>query len=302
MAVPEEYSTAEKFPEKFIVDGYIVCIDVSADLDVAGNQQRVFLERLLPAILGVKKTHVVVALTKFDIAREGCVAVAMEILSKMKRQLMVVEVSALKGVNVDVCFLVLAHMIDSKLPRTKIPTFSESDAQLRERVRRNEESFQPVLDRKVTDFSLPLAVARQLVRGEVEYLLLQELCGSNRTDRLIRAKLNYLREIAIKSKLANYLDYLLMALELFLPKVKLTDNVSSCKQRVKNHPKFSGYFFEDTSWRDNDDLLKEREGGRVPFTLLDEEGESLLRMYIEKVRAERGREGGRVCVCVCVSW
>ena len=156
LAVPEEFSGVEKFPEKFVVDGFIICIDVSSDLDVPGNPQREFLEKLLPALLGVKKTHVVVAFTKFDIAKETCIAAANEILAKTKRQLTVIEASAEKGVNVDLCFLVLAHLVDSKLPRTKITTFAEADLNLKERIRKNEETFQQVLDERVVDFSIPI--------------------------------------------------------------------------------------------------------------------------------------------------
>ena len=289
LAVPEEYSNVEKFPEKFVVDGFIICIDVSSDLDCPGNQQREFLEKLLPAILSVKKTHTVVAFTKFDIAKETCIAAANKILAKTKRQLTVIEVSAVKGINVGLCFLVLAHLINSKLPRTKITTYAEADAHLRERIRKNAKTFQQVLDERVVDFSTPIRQVWALVQNEVEYLLLQELCGNERLDRLVRAKLNYLKELAVKRKVAQFLDHLQASCELFLHTLTLSDTMETCKLRIRQSSKFSSYFFVKKDWKEDFDLLKEKEVTRVPFSLLDEEGAPLLRKHIEAV--SRGRRG-----------
>ena len=240
----------------------------------------------------MKKTHAIVAFTKFDIAKETCIAAANEILAKTKRQLTVIEVSAVKGVNVDLCFLVLAHLIDSKLPRTKITSYAEADANLRERIRKNEETFQQVLDERVMDFSTPIHQARALVQNEVEYLLLQELCGKERLDRLIRAKLNYLKEVAVKQKVAHFLDHLQASFELFLHSLTLSDTVETCKLRIRQSSKFSSYFFVKKDWKEDFDLLKEREVTRVPFSLLDEEGAPSLRKHIETVRREGGGGGG----------
>ena len=52
-------------------------------------------------------------------------------------------------------------------------------------------------------------------------------------------------------------------------------------------------FLRTKDWKEDFDLLREREVTRVPFSLLDEEGAPSLRKHIEAVRREGGRERGR---------
>ena len=289
LAVPDEYTNVGRFPEKFVVDGYIICIDVSEDLDSPESQQREFLGRLLPAIMGVKRAHVVVAYTKFDIAKDAAVAAANDLLSKCKRQVPVIEVSALEGVNVDVCFLVLAHLVDSKRPRTRIQTFSAAHTHLKERIRKNEESFQAVLSSKITDFSLPLKGAQALLENEVEFLVLRELRGIKRVERLIKAQLNYLKEGVVKAKMVDFLDHLQPALQLFLADLSLTDTLESCKEKIRNHDKYLTYFMENPDWRDDVPLLKQEQLTRVPISILDEpEGKKVLRQHMGTVSTAYG--------------
>ena len=56
-----------------------------------------------------KKKPIVVAMIKCDHANESSVSIVNEIVSKAKKPIPMVEVSALKGVNVELCFLVMAH-------------------------------------------------------------------------------------------------------------------------------------------------------------------------------------------------
>ena len=291
LAVPDEFSNVARFPDKFTVDGYIICIDVSDDeLHEPQSTQREFLGRLLPSIMGVKKAHIVVAMTKFDIAKEKSIVAANEILSKCKRQVTVIEVSALEGVNVDVCFLVLAHLVDSRRPRTRIFSFSVANANLKERVRKNEESFQNLLSSKLTDFSLSLPVARKSLENEAEFFVLQELKGRERVDRLIRAQLRYLKESVIKSKTTDFLDHIRASLELFLVDLSLNDTPETSMEIIRRHEKFSAYFMENLEWRDDVELLKQEHTTQVPFSLLREpEGLKLLQERINTV-------SGGVCV------
>ena len=144
LALPEQYDdVVGKFPDKFLVDGFILCVDVSSSFTDAQSPQKEIFERLLQNLLTAKKP-IVVALTKYDRAREPSVACVSEVLAHSKKQLPVVEASALRGVNVDMCFLVLAHLVDPKKPKTRIIPFSEAKAQLEDRIRKNEVSFQQV--------------------------------------------------------------------------------------------------------------------------------------------------------------
>ena len=143
LALPEEYNNVGNFPDKFLVDGFILCADVSSSFTEPGSQQKEIFERLLQNLLPTKKP-IVVALTKFDRAKDASVASVNEVLAHCKKQLLVIEVSALKGVNVDLCFLVLAHLVDPKKPKSRIIPYSEGKAHLDDRIRKNEVSFQQV--------------------------------------------------------------------------------------------------------------------------------------------------------------
>ena len=143
LVLPEQYNDVGNFPDKFLVDGFILCVDVSSSFTEPGSHQKKIFELLLQNLLSTKKP-VVVALTKFDQAKESSVASVNEVLAHCKKQLPVVEVSALRGVNVDLCFLVLAHLVDPKKPKTRISSYAESRAILGDRIRKNEVSFQQV--------------------------------------------------------------------------------------------------------------------------------------------------------------
>ena len=114
LSLPEQYTDVGKFPDKFLVDGFILCVDVSLDFEKPGNPQREIFDKLLHNIISTKKP-VVVACTKFDRALDHSVAAVNDMVLKAKRQVPVIEVSALKGVNVDLCFLVLSHLVDTKI-------------------------------------------------------------------------------------------------------------------------------------------------------------------------------------------
>ena len=157
-------------------------------------------------------------------------------------------------------------------------------AHLKERVRKNEESFQAVLSARIVDFSLPLSRARALLENEVEFLVLRELRGKERVDRLIRAQLKYLKEGVVKAKMTDCLDNLRACLEIFLPELSLNDTLESCKNIMKSHDKFSAYFTENPDWRDDVGFLKQAHVTHVPVSFLDElEGIRVLEQHMDKV-------------------
>ena len=290
LALPEHYQQVPKFPDKFAVDGFIVCADVSTSLNDPRDPQKQFLETLLGFIQGSKKP-VVVVLTKYDRAKAASVATITEIVSKYKKvQGPFIEVSAVKGVNVDMCFLVLAHLIDSKKPRTKVVSYSDSKAQLDERVRRLEVALQAVLDELVTDFYETLPDACSKLKSIPEFSLLKDLTGLERVNRLVKAKLNYLKQLWVKELCSHYEVMLPNILKQLLPSLDLNATSETAQALLKQNPDFGKHFVEVADWKENKDFLKKAEDffkkaeELLPFSFLSEDGGSaILEKHINEV-------------------
>ena len=286
LALPEEYTKVDKFPDKFHVDGFIVCVDVSTQFDDPSDPQKDFISRLLASLQQSKKP-MVVAMTKFDQAIDSSVASVSEIVSKAKKQIPIVEVSASKGVNVDMCFLVLCHLVDPKTPKTRIIPYADAKSHLDDRIRKIETAFQDVLDKSVGDFSLSVYQVCDQLQSNVDYLLLCELKGIDRVHRLIRGKLAYLKKLKIGAKLACYQELLPCILDVLISKLSLNDNIESCGRAIRSSKKFLQYIVDIKDWRNDTAFLKSTNDDVIPFGLLEEEvGVEILQSHIDKVNLE----------------
>ena len=284
LSLPEEYADAGRFPDKFTVDGFILCVDVSTDFGDPHNPQKEFFDRLLSNVLEAKKKPVVVAMTKYDQANETSVSVVNDIVAKAKKPIPIVEVSALKGVNVELCFLVLAHLVDTRKPRSKMVTYHESKSLLDNRIQNNEESFQKVLDINLEHFNTPLKDARKMLQGQVEFKLLTELCGTERVDKLIRAKLRYLKQELIKRKESAYIEMLPHIFEAILPDLDLSATLEGCKEMLHCSTKFPKYFLDVKNWKEDVEFLTREDTDHVPFEIMDDDrAEDILQKHIDMV-------------------
>ena len=266
------------------MDGFIVCVDVSTDFSDPHNTQREFFERLLANVSEAKKKPVVVALTKYDRANETSVSIVSDIVAKSKKQIPLVEVSALKGVNVELCFLVLAHLVDTRKPRSKMVTYSESKSLRESRIQHNEESFQKVLDINLTHFDTKLQDARKMLESHVEFKLLTELCGTERVNKLIKAKLRYLKQVLVKKKETSYIEMLPHIFNAILSSLELSATLKSCKEMLHCSTKFPKYFVDVKNWKDDIEFLNKEDTDHVPFEIVDEDlSEELLQKHIDVV-------------------
>ena len=233
----------------------------------------------------MKKKPIVVAMTKYDKVNENSVAIANETVAKSKKQIPMIEVSALKGVNVELCFLVLAHLVDTRKPRSKMVTYSEAKSLRESRIHHNEENFQKVLNTTLTHFDTPLNDARKMLEKQVEFKLLTELCGTVRVNRLITAKLRYLKQELVKKKEIDFIEMLPHIFEAILPSLELNATVKSCKEELHCSTKFPKYFVDVKDWKDEVEFLNREDNDHVPFEILDEDtAEDLLQKHIDGVR------------------
>ena len=288
LALPEHYTDAPTFPDKFFVDGFIMCVDVSTIFEHPSDFQRKFLDQLLVALLATRKP-VVIACTKFDRAKAASVASVAELVARSKKQVPIVEVSALKGVNVDMCFLVMAHLVDQRKPKIRIVSYAESKTELEERIQRNEEAFQYVLDERVVDFSMSLEDANKHLEATAEYQVLVDLCGQERVKQLIQAKIKDLVLQVVKSKADDFAELLEPILVAMLPVLEPEVTVEDAKTKLRGSVKYSKYFVDVENWKENVMFLKsiQVDSAIVPFGILEEEqGLDVLRNHINEVRSQ----------------
>lgn len=221
-----------------------------------------------------------VALTKCDASSPANIHSIMETLSKLKKVPLVVEVSSHEGVNVDLCFLSLVHLMDSRKPKTRLLSFEESSALVNQRMKQSETSFKEMLSGKLTDFTLPFREAFEAAKAEPEFHTVAHFKGESRCKRLVELRLSELLEAQVNKQLEIFLETLPQYLETLLPNVSLTDTFEMCLELVRQHQDYDQYFVKiKGDWRDDRDFLFSFPT-KIPTTVLENEG---------------------VYVCVCVS-
>ncbi len=283
LSSPEDYTNAPRFPDKFSVDGFILCVDVSADHSHPSDTQRKYFDHLLQHLISTNKP-IVVACMKFDHAKPASILTVQKILSHSKKQVPVVEVSSINGVNVATCFFVLAHLVNIKLPLTWIISYKKAKEHFDERVRRNQEVLQVVLDEKLTSFSMPLAEATSLLHSVMEYQVLVDLSGQKRVNMFIQEKLDHLNEL-VKSKTRHFLKLLPQALTAMLTMLDEGATVESATVLLRASSKFDEYFVDIRNWKESTDFLKSTSKDLLPFDiLLEEQGKAILENHLSKVR------------------
>ena len=148
--------------------------------------------------------------------------------------------------------------------------------------------FYQVLDQKITDFAMSVTAACEIMSDQVEFQLLQELCGIERVQRLVRGKLSYLKRERVEVWQARYLEALPGMLAVLLPELPLTADEESSRQLIKENPKMGDCMVEVSNWREDIGFLKNADG-HVPFSLLSEDaGEEILRLHIDQVSGVTG--------------
>ena len=283
LSLPENYK-ASGFPDKFLVDGFLVCVDVSCE---STEMEVEFVENLLTSLAALKKP-LVVAFTKFDQAKPNTVQAMQELLAKMKRQAPpTVEVSALKGINVDLSFLLLAHLIDSKKSSSRLVNYAVAKQNLDDRISSCERSFQDLLDRELNDFTLPLEPALTRFSGSPEYKLVVELCGNQRSRKLVQAKLNYGKKKQVQKLTEEFFGRLPRILMELLPELDLDATPEQCKERLKQSSAFGNYFCEEKNWEENIPFLA-RATPLIPFSLVSDNSTNsrsteIIKTYIDKI-------------------
>jgi glucocorticoid receptor DNA-binding factor 1 len=258
LSVPESFPDATKFPDKFVVDCFVLCVDASVEF-TEDCRQRKFLVKFIPELLKAKKPCIAV-LTKCDEAAPENMKTISEFLGKQKKlQQPFFEVSSKLNINVMAALLTAANVGNAKVgpAKPKTLTFSEGMKIHEEHVSTVTESLTNLLNNVAKEFSiLPKEVIElvKITKEGQEYIL---LLGTHSCKAAIRRHLNRLRQAATDQRQGELMKKLRDVLRFLVPVLKSEPPPSSTQETLEkgveeiltllhSHEKFSEFFITES--------------------------------------------------------
>lgn len=180
--------------------------------------------------------------------------------------------SSHEGVNTDLCFLYLAHLLDSRKSKSRVVSYEEANSVIKSRIKKNEASFNIALSHKLTDFTMPLVKAVELMMSEPEWHGVAQLKGKDRCTRLVKFRLVELLGEEVKKQEKIFLELLPEYLHHLLPEVTLTDTYDTSMTLLRQHPEFSNHFIEIDDWENDNEFIFSF-SRKIPISLLEKEGQ-----------------------------
>ncbi|CAH1109193.1 unnamed protein product [Psylliodes chrysocephalus] len=293
LGIEKEYEQRVLPDGKLNVEGFICVFDVSVVPSRTIEKQVEFVAAILNNLLKTKKPIVFVT-TKNDDANDMYIREAHKLISRneYKNSIPIVETSAHDSVNIDVCFMLLAQMIDKTKVRSKIPSFTEASSARKELMDAASESFMRLIRVHVTDCHAMWSQTVKKLNSHKEWIHFVQLFGLDGTQRLFRRHIKKLKDEQLAKQIAHYMELLPDVLHELIPGFNTLADMDwpSIQQYLKSHPNFSQYFFErpeDLPWSE---CLDDNEETRIPFDVLDtSEAETVFKNYVNVLQQEQKR-------------
>ncbi|XP_076471931.1 rho GTPase-activating protein 190-like isoform X2 [Babylonia areolata] len=283
---------------RMAVDGFLCCFDVSQVPQRSTEKQLEFVSSLLSAAMKTKKPVVVVS-TKQDEADEQIVRDLERLLGRreFKGTVQWVETSAHDNVNIEVAFMLLAHLIDRSKPRFKILPYLDAAKQRREICQVATEAYRHLLRSSINDPRTVWNSARRRLQAEQDFTHYLDLFGTEQARNEFRRHIRHLREEQVRLREHHYLQQLPRLLKHYLPTV---DTVSekgwqTIQRCMQTHPDFPNHFVEvcpaGESWKQTEDFLDNKDEKRIPLDLLNSaEAESCFRTHLQQLQAQQRKK------------
>ncbi|KFV72971.1 Rho GTPase-activating protein 35, partial [Dryobates pubescens] len=250
----------KQMPEvKLLVDGFLLCVDVSRGMNRNFDEQLKFVSGLYGQ-LGKTKKPVVVVLTKCDEGVERYIRDA-HAFALGKKNLQVVETSARSNVNVELAFGTLVQLVERSRGKAKIVPYFEALKQQ----------------------------SQQLPAAQDKY----EWLGGGGGGRPNQSRGGGGGGEHVERRRKLYLALLPQAFEALLPELDEIDHLSRGKveKLLESKEDFLKWFvvLEETPW-DATSHVDDVENERIPFDLMETQAaEQLYEAHLEKLRNERKR-------------
>jgi len=264
----QKYPNPEKFPDKFQIDGFILCIDMSLNLASSSPNIQKYFEKLITEALLTKKP-LVIAATKCDKMIPTTQEKLQTLLSKNKRQVSIVETSSLRNVNIETTFFALAEAMGRVRFKTKNLPYTEAKKIVENRRQQVTDDFEQILKETIIDCQLIPQQGVEAVRSHQSYSNYVFLCGSTEAKTLVRKHIRRLHTAQVEKKKAEFLESLPHHLRQLAPQLTPSAEVEELLEAVQLSNQFSQYFVvldDGMEWEDSPVLVSSDK--IIPFQFL----------------------------------
>ncbi|XP_028817765.1 rho GTPase-activating protein 35 [Denticeps clupeoides] len=282
----------KQMPEgKLMVDGFLLCVDVSRGMNRNFDDQMKFVTNLYNQLAKTKKP-VVLVLTKCDEGVERYIKDS-HTFALAKKNLQVVESSARSNVNVDLAFLTLVQLIDKSRGKPKIIPYFEALKQQSQQIASAKDRYEWQVSRIVKNHNETWPNINRRMQTSSEYKEYVFLEGTSKAKKLFQQHVHRLKQEHIEKRRKIYLTTLPQALSNLVPDLDEIDHLSwSGVQKVLETKRdFSKWFvvLDDTPW-ETTPHIDNMEDERIPQDLLETPAaEAIYESHLEHLRNERKR-------------
>ncbi|KAL6471333.1 hypothetical protein MHYP_G00199830 [Metynnis hypsauchen] len=282
----------KQMPEgKLLVDGFLLCVDVSRGMNRNFDDQMKFISNLYNQLAKTKKP-VVLVLTKCDEGVERYIKDS-HTFALARKNLQVVETSARSNVNVDLAFLTLVQLIDKSRGKPKIIPYFEALKQQSQQIASAKDRYEWLVSCIVKNHNETWPNINRRMQTSPEYKDYVFLEGTSKAKKLFQQHVHRLKQEHIEKRRKVYLSTLPQALCTLVPDLDEIDHLSwSGVQKVLETKRdFSHWFvvLDDTPW-ETTPHIDNMEDERIPQDLLETPAaEAIYEKHLEHLRNERKR-------------
>ncbi|XP_010871103.4 rho GTPase-activating protein 35 [Esox lucius] len=281
----------KQMPEgKLMVDGFLLCVDVSRGMNRNFDDQMKFVTNLYNQLAKNKKP-VVLVLTKCDEGVERYIKDS-HTFALTKKNLQVVETSARSNVNVDLAFLTLVQLIDKGRGKPKIIPYFEALKQQSQQIATAKDRYEWLVSRIVKNHNETWTNTKRRMQTSSEYKDYVFLEGTTKAHKLFQEHVLRLKKEHIERRRKVYLSKLPQALSSLVSDLDEIDHLSwSGVQKVlETKQDFPNWFVVlDTPW-DSKPHIDNVDDDRIPQDLLETPvAETIYDAHLEQLRNERKR-------------
>ncbi|XP_041092222.1 rho GTPase-activating protein 35-like [Polyodon spathula] len=282
----------KQMPEgKLLVDGFLLCVDVSRGMNRNFDDQLKFVNNLHNQLAKTKKP-VVLVLTKCDEGVERYIKDS-HTFALTKKNLVVVETSARSNVNVDLAFLTLVQLIDKSRGKPKIIPYYEALKQQSQQIATSKDRYEWLVSRIVKNHNENWPNICRRMQSSPEYQEYVFLEGTQKAKKLFLQHVHRLKQEHIEKRRKMYLGTLPQALNCLIPELEEIDRLSWSRVQhlLETKGDFSNWFvvLDETPW-DATSHIDNMEDERIPLDLLDTVvAEQVYDAHLQRLRNERKR-------------
>lgn len=290
LGLEQDFEQKQMPDGKLLVDGFLLCIDVSRGMNRNFDDQLKFISNLYNQLMKTKKPTVVV-LTKCDEGVERYIRDTHS-YALSKKNLQVVETSARSNVNVDLAFSTLVQLIDKSRGKTKIIPYFEALKQQSQQIAAAKDKYEWLVSRIVKNHNETWLNVLRKMQSSPEYQDYVYLEGTQKAKKLFLQHIHRLKQEHIERRRKMYLAALPLAFDALIADLDEINHLSCIKveKLLETKADFSKWFvvLEETPWDATNHI--DMENDRIPFDLMDTPpAQQLYDAHLEKLRSERKR-------------